>query len=77
MKVLGYGSRLAGRDDSTKLGGLEPKIKEIVEIKQMTIIGCGSSLNAANFAIKYFRYLCCFQSINTIESSEFTEHDLP
>jgi len=33
MKVLGFGSRLAGKEDSTKLGGLEPKTKEIIDIK--------------------------------------------
>jgi len=47
LKTLGYGSRLAGRGDCTKLGGLEAHIGGIVDIENLVICACGSSYYAS------------------------------
>ena len=47
LRCLGNGGRLAGNTDSSKLGGLELKEKELIGLKHLVLIGCGSSYNAA------------------------------
>lgn len=60
---MGNGGRLAGEPDSSKLGGLEMKVKELSECKHLILFGCGSSFNAALCVLPILRGFRIFESV--------------
>lgn len=76
LRALGNGGRLAAKQDSSKLGGLERKEEEICSIKNMTLLACGSSFNAALSVLPLMKRLKLFDSVNAIEASEFMSYDI-
>ena len=47
------------------------------EIKHITFIGCGTSLHSSMLGVHYMKELCRFVTVQAIDASEFTEHDIP
>jgi glucosamine--fructose-6-phosphate aminotransferase (isomerizing) len=43
----------------------------------MILLGCGTSLNAAQIGAKLFREFRCFQTVSCYDASEFTLDDIP
>ncbi|KAM3135541.1 hypothetical protein pb186bvf_012397 [Paramecium bursaria] len=77
LRCLGNGGRLAGNTDSSKLGGLELKEKELIGLKHLVLVGCGSSYNAALCVQQIFKSFRMFDSVQCFEASEFNHQDLP
>lgn len=75
LRAINYGGRLD--KDKVKLGGLESHKDEISKIKHLILLGCGTSLNAANHSKAYFKKLCNFVTISAYDGSEFVIDDLP
>ena len=63
--------------DCTKLGGLENHVEEIVNIRNLTLIACGTSFYACQTAMRFFKNLEIFNTVHAIEASEFNDYDLP
>ena len=76
LRAIGNGGRI--KDDyNVKLGGLEQNEKELLELEQIILLGCGSSLNAAYMSEKWFNELCLFNTIQVIDASLFTKNNIP
>ena len=70
------GGRLFG-DSQVKLGGLDVKREQIMNIEHMIILGCGTSYHAGQVGAKIIQSLKCLTSVTCIDASEFSEFDIP
>ena len=76
IRAISYGGRIKS-DDSVRLGGLIDYESELLKIKHLILLGCGTSLNAAKHSVQYFRDLNNFVIVHALDGSEFTDKDLP
>lgn len=75
-RTLNLGGRLLN-ECQVHLGGLKNHRDDLLRIKNLLLLGCGTSLNAARLGVKYFKMLQCFDSVQAIDASEFNIKDLP
>jgi glucosamine--fructose-6-phosphate aminotransferase (isomerizing) len=73
--VIKQGSRLLDTD-KVHLGGLNQNEVVLSNIDHIILLGCGTSLNAAKFAIHYFKSLCGFSSITYLDGADFGVDDI-
>lgn len=76
QRAMGNGGRILN-DYEVKLGGLEQNKNTLLEIEHIILLGCGSSLNAALVGEHYFKELCNFNTVRTIDASLFSKLDIP
>lgn len=76
QRALGNGGRILN-DFEVKLGGLEQNKNILLDIENIILLGCGSSLNAALISEYYFKELCNFNVIKIIDASLFSKLDIP
>ena len=76
QRAIGNGGRIKNEQD-IKLGGLEQNKHLLLEIENIILLGCGSSLNAALVSEHYFKELCNFNTVKTIDASLFSKLDIP
>jgi len=77
MKCMNYGARLAGEPGSAKLGGFDENKDELLGIRHLIIVACGTSYYAALYGVKLYKLLGCFETVQAILASELTEEDFP
>ena len=77
IKCLNFGARLSGEKGCTKLGGFENNEKLLLGIENLLIVACGTSFFAGQYASKIFKLLSCFDTVQVIEASEFSDLDIP
>lgn len=76
LRAIGNGGRI--KDNyNVKLGGLEQNENELLEIDNIILLGCGSSLNAAYICEKMFKELCAFNTVQVIDASLFNKLSIP
>lgn len=75
-RALCSGGRIAS-SDSVMLGGFESNKKELMELDNLIILGCGTSRNAGNLGIHYFKDLCNFNVVQIFDGADFTRKDIP
>lgn len=75
-RAIGNGGRIQN-DFNVKLGGLEQNKNILLEIENIILLGCGSSLNAALVSEHYFKELCNFNTVKVIDASLFSKLDIP
>ena len=75
-RAISFGGRLLD-DNEVKLGGLNEQKKYLLEIENLILLGCGTSLNAANFSLTYFRDLTNLNIILAFDGSEFSFDNIP
>lgn len=76
MRTLNMGGRLLG-DNNVKLGGLDGHKELLIDIDNIILLGCGTSLNAAQIGCKIMRSFKCFNTVNVVDASEFVIDDIP
>ena len=76
LSAIKLGSRLL-ENNKVRLGGLSEKIKELENIDNLILLGCGTSYNAALFSSFYFKDLCKFNSVQVIDGADFSMIDVP
>ena len=76
QRVLNMGGRILN-DHCVKLGGLEHNKDMIIGCRNIILLGCGTSLNAAQVGCKILRGFKCFDTISCIDGSEFCIEDIP
>ena len=74
-RVIKQGSRLLD-NDKVHLGGLNQNRNILKDIDHLTLLGCGTSLNAAKFSIYYFKTLCGFSSVSWKDGADFSVEDI-
>ena len=75
-RALSFGGRLLD-NNKVKLGGLENHIEILKRIDNIIFLSCGTSFNASLIGCSYFKELCSFNSIVTIDGAEFNKYDIP
>jgi len=73
--ALGYGGRLS--DDEVYLGGLEQEKDTLLQVTDLLISACGTSLNAGNYGAKLMRQLGCFRTVQTGDAAEMQACNIP
>lgn len=74
-RVIKKGSRIQD-NDKVHLGGLNENCEILKTIDHIVLLGCGTSLNAAKFAIHYFKSLCFFNSVSWCDGADFSIEDV-
>jgi glucosamine--fructose-6-phosphate aminotransferase (isomerizing) len=73
LASINSGGRLV--DNTSVLGGFIDYHNTLVEIEDIILIGCGSSLFACELGKYYYKYFECFNHISHIDSSELITSD--
>ena len=76
INAYNAGGRLDGTS-KVKLGGLDSKLELLLKIRNLIIIGCGTSLNAGRVGARFMRQMGCFDTIQVIDASEFESFYIP
>lgn len=76
FRTLNLGGRLLN-DNHVRLGGLNDHREDLLKIRHLLILGCGTSYHAAILGSKYFKILEAVQSVQVLDASEFSIKDIP
>jgi glucosamine--fructose-6-phosphate aminotransferase (isomerizing) len=60
-----------------KLGGLDQHADLLKSVKNIILLGCGTSYFAGLYGMYYFKHLCHFNTVQTFDGAEFDEYDIP
>jgi glucosamine--fructose-6-phosphate aminotransferase (isomerizing) len=72
-RALGFGGRLSF--DTATLGGLDEQIDKLKNIDSISLVGCGSSYNAAMYGAKLLRHSGAFTAVSAIDANSADESD--
>lgn len=64
-------------EDACSLPELIPHLERIMQIKNLVLIGRGTAFHAVLYALKLFRFLETFDSVQVLNLEEFEISDLP
>lgn len=76
-RALNFGGRIYPIGQRVKLGGLEENTQKMLNVKNLIITGCGTSLYAGMFGELLMQYLGCFDTVQSIDASELYASRLP
>lgn len=76
IRAISFGGRILS-DSEVRLGGLLEHELELKSVEHIILLGCGTSLNAGQHALQYFRDLGRFTTVQALDGSEFTAQDIP
>ena len=76
LRAIKLGSRLL-ENNRVRLGGLNEKVKELENIDNIILLGCGTSYNAGNLALFFYKDLCKFNSVQIVDGADFSILDVP
>ena len=76
LRAISLGGRLL-YNDQVKLGGLESHYEQLINIKNIIILGCGTSYYAGMLGMEYFKQLSNFDNILLFDGAEFNIKDVP
>jgi glucosamine--fructose-6-phosphate aminotransferase (isomerizing) len=74
LRACNNGGRLF--DNNIVLGGLESNKNELLNISNLIILGCGTSLHAGLYSVELFKKISGFNSVNIYDGAEFNEFDI-
>lgn len=74
-RVIKYGSRI--HNNTVRLRGLNENIASLKNIKNIILLGCGTSLNACNYSLNFFKELCNFNYVCAMDGADFSIYDIP
>jgi len=72
-RALGFGGRLFL--DKATLGGLDDNYDKLKGIENLAVVGCGSSLNAANYGVKLMRHAGVFANVSAMDANSTDDSD--
>lgn len=73
-RALCFGGRLSL--DRATLGGLDSQYDELKHIDSLSVVGCGSSFNAANYGTKLLRHAGVFANVNAMDANSMEHCDM-
>ena len=65
-KALGFGGRLYL--NAATLGGLDSNYDRLKNIESLTVLGCGSSFNAANYGARLLKHMNTFTQVSAADA---------
>ena len=76
INAINKGGRIKNETE-VKLGGLEQHSVLLKEIKNIILLGCGTSYFAGLYGMYYFKQLCNFNNVQVFDGADFNEYDIP
>lgn len=76
FRTMGMGARIKD-ERNVKLGGLDNYCKEIIDIDNLIILGCGTSYHAGLYSTEFFKRISGFDTVQVFDGAEFTIFDIP
>eukprot|EP00922_Rhytidocystis_sp_ex-Travisia-forbesii_P035050 GHVS01052042.1.p1 GENE.GHVS01052042.1~~GHVS01052042.1.p1 ORF type:complete len:692 (+),score=43.20 GHVS01052042.1:89-2164(+) len=76
-RSLNYGGRISAFQNKVKLGGLDQNRESILQIRNLIIGGCGTSLYAGQYGELLMQWLGCFDAVRCVDASEIDMHTFP
>jgi glutamine---fructose-6-phosphate transaminase (isomerizing) len=76
LNAIKSGSRITD-DCNVKLNGFDKCIHLLHNIKNVILLGCGTSFHAGMYSTHLFKHLCNFSTVYVYDGGEFTESDIP
>ena len=73
-RAINNGGRII---NGINLGGIEKNGVKLLSIKNLVLLGSGTSFHACLLAEKVFKQFDCFNTVTVIDSAEFTIFDIP
>ena len=75
IAATGNGGRIMNNSE-VKLGGLDRKRNELMEVENIVFLGCGTSYHAGLLTLGLFKNIGRFNSVQIFDGAEFTENDI-
>jgi glucosamine--fructose-6-phosphate aminotransferase (isomerizing) len=72
-RALGFGGRLSF--DTATLGGLDEQYEKLKNIDSISLVGCGSSYNAAMYGAKLMRHSGAFTAVSAMDANSADDSD--
>ncbi len=76
LSAINNGGRIKNATE-VKLGGLEYHAERLKTINNIVLLGCGTSYYAGLYGAYFFKWLCGFNVVQTIDGADLTEQDIP
>lgn len=76
IRAMGMGGRILS-ESNVRLGGLESHYDHLKYIDHLIILGCGTSYYAGLYALKTFKEISGFDTVQIFDGSEFNDYDIP
>jgi glucosamine--fructose-6-phosphate aminotransferase (isomerizing) len=76
LNTINKGGRIKN-DCEVKLGGLEKHVNSLKGVKNLILLGCGTSYFAGLYGMYFFKKICNFNSVQVFDGAEFNEYDIP
>lgn len=76
-RSLNYGGRISAFQNRVKLGGLDMNRDAVLQIRNLIIGGCGTSLYAGIYGEILMEWLGCFDVVRAVDASEIDIHIFP
>eukprot|EP00921_Rhytidocystis_pertsovi_P000161 GHVQ01000322.1.p1 GENE.GHVQ01000322.1~~GHVQ01000322.1.p1 ORF type:complete len:706 (+),score=82.14 GHVQ01000322.1:79-2196(+) len=76
-RSLNYGGRISAFQNKVKLGGFDVNRESILQIKNLIIGGCGTSLYAGQYGELLMQWLGCFDVVRAVDASEIDMQTFP
>jgi len=76
IRAISFGGRIV-ENDMVRLGGLIKHTDRLKKIEHLLLLGCGTSLNASQHALHFFKDLCNLTTVTAYDGSEFEKDDIP
>ena len=75
QRAISMGGRLL--ENSVRLGGLNKNEKQVGQIDNLIILGCGTSYHSGMYGAFYFKEMSELNNIQLFDGAEFTKEDIP
>ena len=75
-RSINYGGRIENKT-CVKLGGLDDNKDNLLDIKHLIILGCGTSYHAGLWSLYEFKSYEIFDTVSCIDGAEFDISDIP
>lgn len=75
QRAISMGGRLL--ENSVILGGLNENEKQVGQIDNLIILGCGTSYHSGMYGAFYFKEMSELNNIQLFDGAEFTKEDIP
>jgi len=76
LSAINNGGRIKNATE-VKLGGLECHADRLKTVDNIILLGCGTSYYAGLYGAHFFKWLCGFNVVQTIDGADLTEQDIP
>lgn len=76
FNAINRGGRIKNNSE-VKLGGLEQSVDKLKDIKNIILLGCGTSYHAALYGSYYLKTLCNFNTVQVFDGADLNDYDIP